>query len=537
MPFRVAALGVWGAIALLALVTAVALGAAAKTSPVTADSLGYVTAGRLLAEGEGMAWRDDVNEIAGPFSSPMAFPVRRGEPDELRFGYPAGFPLVIAAGVEVAGTDAATRVAPVFGGLAVLSAALLAYAALASHRAALAAAGLTAVLPDLWRFGTDAWADVPTAALAGLALAMVIMVDGATSVRSARLRAVAGAGLLGSVCWMRPAGLFVLGVVALVAVVHWRRGSETTRAAIVPFVAVVGTAVASLLVYQRLWFGDALSSGYSPESGWYPHPPFRLSYAFGRSFVGEASVTAALGTLWHNLGAGLLVAVAGVLVMRRRVAVLLGAAVVAMTAPYLVYAFPARGVNARFVLPALPLLVVLAVGTCMSLGGSTRTRRGMVVALVAASAVVLVPRSLDAWQTARAEADDTTARAREAVAIAARTPRDAVLISYEWNDLLAVYGQRSVLNVRRVPPSDTEQDRYRTDLLPTCLTAAVDELLDAGRSVFVVDGATPASIDPLPILRGRFELETLGGDPALLRVVARSSAVRASVEPCLQATV
>jgi hypothetical protein len=205
-----------------------------------------------------------------------------------------------------------------------------------------------------------------------------------------------------------------------------------------------------------------------------------------------------------------------------------------------VYAFAPTDENARFLLPAMPFAVVAAVAAVRV---AARRRPPLLVGLVGLAAagvlaVTLVPRSIDA----RSAADDTAAadakRVADARAIAARLDPDTVVVSYAWNDAIAVYGDRSVLNVRRMPPGDVDQGRYRTDLLPGCLTGAVRALLDAGRPVAVVEGPTPPALDPLPILEEGFELEPEGEDPVIWHVVAPlEGAPAGSVEPCLDASV
>jgi hypothetical protein len=520
------------------LVAAVAVGmlSAAQRHPLVTDSLGYVTAGRGLADGDGLSWRDEVNRIAGPFSSPMAYPVRRGDPDELRFGYPAGLPVVIAAAVWTTGRDgAATLVGPVFAALAVGATAWLAWAALRSRAAAFAAAVGMALVPDLWRFGTDTWADVPATALAAAGVAAVLEAVRLRSGRVAVATAGAAAALLAALVWVRPAGLAV--VVLVVGATAWSVRRDPDRPAgpvVAAFGGVLGVGVVGLLAWQWSWFGDPMSTGYSVEHGWYPHDAFSLKYAFGDSFVDGRSAFEAAATLWHDAGPLLAVAGVGLAVVAARQRLVLGAAVAGSVLPYTVYAFAATDENARFVLPALPFVVVAAVAA----GTWVRTPRLVGVAVAVLAVAVLGPRSVGAWSDARDAADDAAARVGAAVAIAERTPPDAVLLSYEWNDALAVHGDRSVLNLRRIPPGDVDQGRYRTDLLPTCLTGAVDALLDAGRPVVVVEGVTPPALDPLPILRASFELRPDDGSPVLWSVGRRlPGADRGSVEPCRRAAI
>ena len=117
-----------------------------------------------------------------------------------------------------------------------------------------------------------------------------------------------------------------------------------------------------------------------------------------------------------------------------------------------------------------------------------------------------------------AAARSTVARVRELVA---PLEPEAVVLSVMYNDLIAVYGGRSVLNYRRIPISDPALGRYRTEMLEPCLTGSVARLRDRAIPVYyIVDQQSPAW-DPLPILQRHFTLTEMGGATRIVRVGER----------------
>jgi hypothetical protein len=70
--------------------------------------------------------------------------------------------------------------------------------------------------------------------------------------------------------------------------------------------------------------------------------------------------------------------------------------------------------------------------------------------------------------------------------LTAGTPEDAVFMSYPWNDLLAVYGERSVFTFRRVPVSDAAAQRYHIDAAIPTIISVITTLLEQGKSVYYV---------------------------------------------------
>ena len=91
-------------------------------------------------------------------------------------------------------------------------------------------------------------------------------------------------------------------------------------------------------------------------------------------------------------------------------------------------------------------------------------------------------------------------------ALVAPTDPSAVFLSYQLNDLIAYYGERSVLNYRRIPVSDPIHRRYQVEMLEPVLTTLVDRLLATGTPVYVIETADTDFDDAFDLLQRRYVL-------------------------------
>jgi hypothetical protein len=127
------------------------------------------------------------------------------------------------------------------------------------------------------------------------------------------------------------------------------------------------------------------------------------------------------------------------------------------------------------------------------------------------------------WPTVKAveqRANGTKTQIQQVVAMASATPPDSVFLSYVYNDLLIYYGQRSVLNYRRIPPADVQTGRYTMEILEPCLVAVVGKLLEAGHPVYYVEDKAPPFWDSLALLQRHFVFEPAQQDPKVYQVLA-----------------
>ncbi|MEZ4611087.1 MAG: hypothetical protein R2838_12730 [Caldilineaceae bacterium] len=107
----------------------------------------------------------------------------------------------------------------------------------------------------------------------------------------------------------------------------------------------------------------------------------------------------------------------------------------------------------------------------------------------------------------------TAQRAVRTAGVPARWPRarpTTPCSSPTLGDHLAFYGDRSILNYRRIPTSDPDLPGYHLEEVEPCLVQIVDRLLADATPVYYVEdtapllglaGAAPASLHPHPRVR------------------------------------
>jgi hypothetical protein len=125
------------------------------------------------------------------------------------------------------------------------------------------------------------------------------------------------------------------------------------------------------------------------------------------------------------------------------------------------------------------------------------------------------PQTAAALDAARQSAQMNIMRARQ---IAGLTEPDAILLSYQFNDLLAVYGRRSVLNYRQMIPYDEATHKYDYKKFEPLLVAEIQRLLEAGMPVYYVVDRQPSLYKSFEILQSHFRVAVVGGDEAVYRV-------------------
>ena len=78
----------------------------ADKRPNINDTIGYTMAAKRLAAGNGLAYADKHNATIAPYFTPYAFQIRRTDDARLFLGFPLGYPLLLAAGIVVTGSEA-----------------------------------------------------------------------------------------------------------------------------------------------------------------------------------------------------------------------------------------------------------------------------------------------------------------------------------------------------------------------------------------------------------------------------------------------
>lgn len=507
-------------LALAALVIALSQSGADEEVP---DTIGYVQAAHQLARGEGLAFQDPHNQVDRRYYMLYAFKVVRPAEPNRYFGLLPGVSVLAAAVERLTGNPAMVQI------LTPIAAALLILITFAFGRAlADAWAGLWASLvlfcaPTFLRFSAALWSEIPSTVCLYLGLALVVLAfKRAHDDGPAGALGLGGGLIAGAAFFMRFSNFTVIpAILGLIGVMGGRAAYRQRRSLLVMGALVI--ACLALLGFNALYYGGPLDTGYSPRHGWYNQPAFSLSYAFGRSFVNGYSIPQMGREILNALGAGLVLALVGIFVKPRRVGWWLAGTSVVLLLPYMFYAFAPEGLNARFVIPALPALAVLAGRGIAAIGRSLPSLRvryfwGLILTLVLLGRV---PQSVVTLQVTRAS---SLATIEQVVQLMRPTEPNAVILSYAFNDVIAVYARRSAMTYRQMVPYDPSTGTYQYQQIENILAAEIDRLLAEGTPVYYILDGNPPLYNSDRLLQQHFKLTPISDTSPVYRVEPKAQA-------------
>ncbi len=447
------------AVAVAVFATGVAWGTFAASA---SDASGYVSQATLLAHGglelsepliHTAAWPD-----AAATLSPLGYrPGRRT--GVLVPTYPPGFPLTMAPFIRAGGEQAAYLVVPMLGALCVFAAWTLGSTWFDPVTGLVAAVWL-ATSPILLFQVTQPMSDVPATAWFTFAL---------VGASSGRPRATALGGLATGLAWLTRPNLLppLAGLIAVVILVAPRRARWRQLAL---FGAAALPGVMALLWWQYRVYGSPFTSGYGSFDDLFDRANVLTNIRLYASWMTQSETA----LVWLAIVAPWVIGRDDANGPGRRLLTLVGLLLVALVAvPFLAYAVFDNWTYARFLLPALPLLLVLSSGVL------TRVVRvippAAALAVVAMFIATMTMRNI-AWAQ-QAGAFQVSASDHRFVAVgrfvAGRLPPDAIVIAGEHSGSVRFYAGRSIL---------------RWDLMPAAaFRTAVDQLQAAHPLVLVLD--------------------------------------------------
>lgn len=487
------------------------------------DPMGYVYAGQRLAQGRGPTYYDPHNEKAGPYFSLFAFQIKRGDDPRFYLGFPPGFPLLLAFVQRVTNNPGLTLYVPSLMALVSLAAVYLWGSTLFSEWVGLGAATWLAFTPIFLSFSTAQWAGVP-----GLAFMLWGILLYLWATRANRTGWRVGLGflsgtLLGYSLFIRYTNVVVIPPLTLYILCSYKQRARAIRdPANLALFSVLGTTGCSLLLFNRWYYGGFLTTSYSPVHGWYPWAAFSVRYAIGDSPVGGHSFMEGTRTLWNNFPAVMPLTLLGLLVMPRRKAVLIMGVAGAFFVLFSFYAFAPTGINSRFLLPVLPMMCLSTAFGLVSVSKRLLMNRALRAIFYSGTILITILPTLPGLLNGLVERNRRSATiASHVQSFTADTPTDAVFMSYTYNDWIIYYGQRSVLNYRRIPPTDPKEGRYRIELLEPRLVDTVNKLLEEKTPVFYIKVRDPSFWGVLEILQAHYTLELARDDPKIYQVLPR----------------
>jgi hypothetical protein len=487
------------------------------------DPLAYKVAGERLAAGQGFSYCHPHNAQIGPYFTLSGFNLQVGDDACLYLNYPIGFPLLLATAQRLVGSPSAAWYVPAVSATVELLAVFAIGTALFGRWAGLFSALVLAFTPTHLTFGTSLWSDLPgVAALTG-GLAFYLWAE-RTAVAWLRWMwaVVAGALVILGLFTRYANWMMLLSWVVYVLLSQKRAAFKSVPNWVFGIVVTVG--IAGILLFNRRYYGGFLSTPYNPKHGWYPWPAFSLRYILGESPAGGYSLLAVIRTVWGDFSWLLLLVGWGITHMRAPQRALMLASVLTFIAFYASYAFPAQGINARFLLPVFPYLS-LAAGH--GLWNAVPRRlfwwwRGLGIILIMIVLLIPLPGRLRSLMDRN---KNTASYVQSIVQLVEDSEPEAVFLAYNANDVIAYYGQRVTLFYRRIPPFDPTNATYLWDELEPRLVEAVNILLEHGEPVYYVRDSDPPFADSLSMLDRHFIL-SLEEEKGLPVYRIRESAVK-----------
>lgn len=472
------------------------------------DPVAYLYAGQRLAEGEMPSVCSHFNAEIGPYFTLAGFNIRVGNNQECLFlNYPPGFPMLLAIAQKLVGKlEAALYVPAIMGGLGLLFTFISGTWLFDKPEVGLIAASLLFCSPTFLQFNTSPWSDGPGMSLLMGGVAAVLFGERSKTSIVQMVAGWVGALLIGWSIFTRYVnGLALIPVVSYLGLKH--KATVVRKWHVLSFIVCTVFVIIGLLLFNRAYFGGYFSTPYSPAHGWYDWPAFSVSYAFGKSPVGEKSLEGAAQTLFANYSWLLLLAGIGFLRMPLPERALVFGGSLIFIALYSFYVFAPTGINARFLLPAFPFLGISIGYAFVNLisGKHWRWYRLSVVS-IAATMLIPLPGRLQELVQRNAAA---TAYVEKIVHLTENTEPDAVFLAYHANDAIAYYGQRTTLFYRRIPVTGDFEHRF----------VAICEALLRKRlpMYFVADGNPPFGNIRI-ILQNHFELIPMNTDPPLYKI-------------------
>jgi hypothetical protein len=478
------------------------------------DPVAYLYAGEQLAQDHGLRYCHPFNETIGPYFTLAGFNIRRnGDNVCLYLNYPPGFPLLLAVAQKVSGVKSVALYVPALCGIVGVFMTFTIGTLLFNRWVGAISALSLGFTPIYMSFSTAPWSDVPGVVLLVISIAALI---GGNRQKQVLVQVIMGSvsGVL--ICW----SIFTRYVNSLIlwplAAYLWlKHGSEIKRLrSAQAFGGCLLIGALGILLFNQIYYGGFLTTSYSPQHGWYDWPAFHLRYAFGSSPVGGKSLLAIIKTIWANYSWLMVVAGAGWVSMRTPERVLTLGATLIFAGLYSFYAFPAEGINARFLVSVLPF-ISLAIG--YGLWSSVRGQwqwwwRGIATLLLLIILFVPLHERLQGLAERNGKAAVYVANLTNVIGSCCEP--EAVFLAYNTNDVIVYYGRRTTLFYRRIPSAGFKEE----------LVALVRRLLDKGIPVYYVQDSDPPFGNSLAILERAFDLNPLQATlPSVYKINRKSS--------------
>ncbi|HUQ86275.1 MAG TPA: hypothetical protein VM096_01880 [Vicinamibacterales bacterium] len=428
------------------------------------DSSGYLSEARLWREGSLRITTPLANELTfgngqHPFIPAGYQPAGTGVGVP---GYPPGFPLMLALAGSIGGERIAFAVVPLSAaGLIIVS--FMIGRRLGGADTAVIAAAAVGASPILIFQSLQPMSDVPAAFWWTLAVLLL-------TYQSNRMAALAGAAAA-MACLVRP-NLFALAPILAALSVWWGSWTRASWLRAIFFVVPPLVAGAGFVYLQQVMFGGATRTGYGPVETLFSIEHVRANverYSRWTVFVQSALLVISIAAPFlierrsveseMDPKAAARVSWSGLVVYA------------ALQATYLLYLVFEDWVYFRFLLPALPLVLILEsaaiAAVCRRVQLPLRGLAVLLAAVLVASWGVGRARSLGAFQLRYSEQ-----RYLDVAEFVRRLPPDAVFVTLQYSGSLWYYQSATLLRWDWIDADEIDQ--------------AIAQLSNKGRPVFAV---------------------------------------------------
>ena len=493
--------------------------------PTNSDSVGYIFAGQQLGSNNGPHQYDAYNQSINPYFYLHAFRNINTNTTNITYGYPPGFSFIIAifiilfqysnikfyavAILAILGTIATYKLGEIFT---------------EEKWVGVFAIFILISTNVFWEFSTSPWSEIPSLLFITGGIWLYIKSYQSLSTQKHKYTWALLAGfVIGYSFFIRFTNLLLAMPSVFIYEICYINKNIWIEKSRWLFWSILAASVMMVLGYNWYYLGGPLHSIYStPELGAYPWSMFSLSYAFGPSPVAGFSVPNIAETLWANFGLFLLGIIPGWYLFKQKKYLIFAIGIPMSTLfLYSIYAFPATGINSRFLLPSFPFLAIAIANFFVAIGKkylniSLRWILGFVLILIL---LFNLPFTLATIQERNVNNEN---QAQFVQGLVSSSPQDSVWLSIGYNDLIIIYGERSAFNYRRILKTDPTSHNFNMEQFRGCVVESIDKLLAENVPVYFVE-ESGWGIDE--ILIEHFEFEPVNTTPVVYQIVSQKNSL------------
>jgi hypothetical protein len=470
------------------------------------DSTGYVYGGIRIAETGLPSYENPLNEWAGPYFTLHAFKVRLDETvPRFYLNYSPGFPLLVALfRLLIPHPQAVFYASPTMALLGLIGMYALGEA-LFSPRVGLAATVLLAFDPVYFQMAVLSRSDAPATAMMLCSLALLV----SAVKRESRLLGLLSGLVLGFACLTRYVMVLTLFPLGVYLALAYGRASLAKRA-VYGFVLGFGAFAVLIMIFNRVYYGGFLTTGYSPPHYIIPYSLFHPSYFFGQSPIDPGGYAATLRALWDNFKFLLIFAPFSLLMMSRGAGGLLTSLAIVFPLLFSFYLYAPEAFGTRFLLPSFAALYLMVSQLASRVGEVIVSRRFPVSALVFAAALLWSLSSLpDTLEMVNRRNEREVSRVDLVQEFTAETEEKSVFLTWRYHDQVILYGHRSAMHFDMIPSLEAKAEHRGQEDLERGLVRVISTLLEAGIPVYWIPDpprSGPDQFELEPILQTHFHI-------------------------------